>query len=70
MDREALFTAALLIHGHPPDDAASQGLTNYQLNLVAYFMECGVKEMWMPSDRRGFLMEFFSWYYVQERNYA
>lgn len=70
MDREALFTGALLLHGHPPNDATSLAMTNYQLSLVDYFMDCGVAEMWINRSRRDFLNRFFMWYYEQERKFA
>jgi hypothetical protein len=67
MDPEALFTAATLALGPAPRDESSPEMTRYQLDLLAFCKEAGVKYLDDREFRRMLLTWFFIWETEQQK---
>ena len=62
-----LFTAALLALGPSPRDEASNEMTAYQLNLLKWCEDAGVKKLDDHEYRTTLLAWYFMWEAANEK---
>lgn len=75
VNMDDLFTATVLAIGPSPRDPGSHAMTQYQLSLIHFWRDSGVKQIDYKAEdfnreQRGFLLvKFFEWETKNQRTY-